>query len=155
MLWQALTDDRLDVIATDHAPHTQEEKQRRYKEAPSGLPLVQHSLNLMLDFYQKDMISLEKIVEKMCHNPAIAFNIKDRGFIRESYWADIAILNLDKVWKVEKDNILYKCKWSPLENKTFKGKVETVLVNGKIALEKGKFKDINAGKRLMFKKFKY
>ncbi len=150
MLWQALMDDRLDVVATDHAPHTLEEKNRRYKEAPSGLPLVQHSLNLMLDFYQKDMISLEKIVEKMCHNPAIAFNIKNRGFIREGYWADIVILDPDKVWKVEKDNILYKCKWSPLENKTFKGKVETVLVNGKIALENGVFKDLKAGKRLGF-----
>ncbi len=150
MLWQALMDDRLDVIATDHAPHTLEEKNRKYKEAPSGLPLVQHSLNLMLDFYQKDMISLEKIVEKMCHNPAIAFRIKNRGFIREGYWADIVILDPDKVWKVEKDNILYKCKWSPLENKTFKGKVETVLVNGKIALENGVFKYLKAGKRLEF-----
>ena len=151
MLWQALMDDRLDVIATDHAPHTLEEKNRKYKEAPSGLPLVQHSLNLMLDFYQKDMISLEKIVEKMCHNPAIAFRIKNRGFIREGYWADIVILDPDKVWKVEKDNILYKCKWSPLENKTFKGKVETVLVNGKIALENEVFKELKAGKRLEFR----
>ncbi len=151
-LWQALMDDRLDVIATDHAPHTFEEKNRRYKEAPSGLPLVQHSLNIMLDFYQRNMISLEKIIEKMCHNPAIAFKIKNRGFIREGYWADIVILDPDKVWKVEKDNILYKCKWSPLENKRFKGQVETVLVNGKIALDNGSFKDIKAGKRLEFRK---
>ncbi len=150
MLWQALLDDRLDVIATDHAPHTKEEKNRKYIEAPSGLPLVQHSLNIMLDFYQKGRISLEKIVEKMCHNPAIVFRIKNRGFIREGYWADIAILDPEKKWKVEEDNILYKCKWSPLENKTFKGKVSTVLINGKIAMENGIINNISAGKRLEF-----
>jgi dihydroorotase len=151
MLWKALLENKLDVIATDHAPHTIEEKNLRYKEAPSGLPLVQHSLNLMLEFYQKDMISMEKIVEKMCHNPAIAFKIKDRGYIREGYWADIAILDPNKTWKITQDNILYKCKWSPLEGHSFKGKIETVLVNGKISLEKGVFTNIKAGKRLSFR----
>ncbi|HHH53076.1 MAG TPA: dihydroorotase, partial [Bacteroidetes bacterium] len=113
-------------------------------------PLVQHSLNIMLDFYQNKKITLEKIVEKMCHNPAMAFKIKDRGYIREGYWADIVILDIEKKWEVNKENILYKCNWSPLEGTKFKGKVETVLINGKIALENRKFFDLNAGMRLAF-----
>lgn len=149
-LWDALLSGRLDVIATDHAPHTIEEKSVKYKKAPSGIPLVQHSLNIMLDFYQNKKITLEKIVEKMCHNPAMAFKIKDRGYIREGYWADIVILDIEKKWEVNKENILYKCNWSPLEGTKFKGKVETVLINGKIALENRKFFDLNAGMRLAF-----
>lgn len=151
-LWKALLNDKLDVIATDHAPHTWEEKSSRYKEAPSGLPLVQHSLNLMLDFYQRDMISLETIVKKMCHNPAIAFKIKERGFLREGYMADITIFNLDDKWEINKSNIAYKCNWSPLEGKVLNGKVETVLVNGKIALRNGKIENTKSGMRLLFER---
>lgn len=149
-LWKALLDDNLDVIATDHAPHTMDEKSARYKEAPSGLPLVQHSLNLMLDFYHRDMISLETIVEKMCHNPAIAFKIKERGFLREGYMADITIFDLNNKWEVNKDNIAYKCNWSPLEGNILKGKIETVLVNGKIALRNGNIENTKSSMRLLF-----
>ncbi len=149
-LWEALLDNRLDVIATDHAPHTFEEKERHYSNAPSGLPLVQHSLNLMLDFYQKGKISLETIVEKMCHSPAKAFKIVDRGYIREGYWADIAIVDLDKKWKVSKENTQYKCKWSPLEQKEFTGEVQTVLINGNIAMQDNKIISTGNAKRLLF-----
>ncbi len=149
-LWEALLDDRLDVIATDHAPHTFEEKARPYSKAPSGLPLVQHSLNLMLDFYHQGKISLERIIEKMCHSPAKAFKILERGYLREGYWADIAIVDLDKEWKVSKDNILYKCQWSPLENKEFQGQVEVVMVNGTIAMQNQKLLSTDNSQRLLF-----
>ena len=114
-LWEALLDDRIDVIATDHAPHTFDEKQNSYTSCPSGGPLVQHSLNVMLENYQNGKISLEKVVEKMCHNPAILFEIEKRGFIKEGYKADLVLVDLNSSWKVEKENILYKCGWSPLE----------------------------------------
>jgi dihydroorotase len=149
-LWEALLDNRLDIIATDHAPHTWEEKQNPYPSSPSGLPLVQHSLQIMLDFYHQGKISLERIVEKMCHAPAICFNVKDRGFIEEGYYADLAIVDIDKPYTIAKDNIYYQCGWSPLEGKTFKGTVETTIVSGHIAYHNGIFDESQRGKRLFF-----
>jgi dihydroorotase len=149
-LWEALLDNRLDIIATDHAPHTWEEKQNLYPSSPAGLPLVQHSLQIMLDFYHQGKISLERIVEKMCHAPAICFNVKDRGFIEEGYHADLAIIDLNKANTISKDNIYYKCGWSPLEGKTFRGAVETTIVSGHIAYHKGIFDESLKGKRLFF-----
>lgn len=149
-LLQALLDDRLDVVATDHAPHTLEEKNNAYLHAPSGLPLVQHSLNMMLDFYQQQKISLEKIVEKMCHAPADCFKIKNRGYLREGYFADIAILDIDKKWAVQKDTILYQCGWSPIENKTVSGKVTHTFVNGHLTYKNGTFNESKKGERLLF-----
>ncbi len=151
-LWEALLDNRLDVIATDHAPHTWDEKSRIYRNAPSGLPLVQHSLFVMLGFYKEGKISLEKIVDKMCHSPAQAFKIKERGYIREGYWGDIVIMDMDKKWKVSKENIMYKCNWSPFEGHEFAGGVEKVLVNGELALSNGELKKTNNAQRLLFKK---
>lgn len=149
-LFQALLDDRLDIIATDHAPHTLEEKNNLYQKAPAGLPLVQHALNIMLDFHQKGEISLEKIVEKMCHAPAICFQIENRGFIREGYKADLVIINPEEKWTVSKENLLYKCGWSPLEGKSFKGKVEKTFVSGHLAYDNGKFDLSKKGERLTF-----
>ena len=149
-LLHALINNKIDVIATDHAPHTIEEKKKNYLDAPSGGPLVQHALNVMLDFYQKGEISLEKIVEKMCHNPAICFNIQKRGFIKEGYYADLVLIDLNKSWKVNKENILYKCKWSPFEDKIFKGKVTHTIVNGNIVYENGVFDENTKGMRLLF-----
>ena len=149
-IFKALLDNRLDIIATDHAPHTWAEKQNKYPSAPSGVPLVQHSLQIMLDFFHKGMISLETIVEKMCHAPAVCFQLQDRGFIEEGYFADLAIVNLTKPHKVHKDNLLYKCNWSPFEGETFKGDVETTIVSGHIAYDKGVFDENVKGKRLMF-----
>ncbi|MFT6802994.1 MAG: dihydroorotase, partial [Salibacteraceae bacterium] len=114
-LLKALLDDRIDIITTDHAPHTLEEKQKPYFQSMSGAPMVQHTLNCMLEFYKQGLISLEKIVEKMCHNPAILYNMTNRGFIREGYYADLTLVDLDSPWTVSKDNLLYKCNWSPLE----------------------------------------
>ncbi len=121
-LLPALLDNRLDVIATDHAPHTRAEKDQPYLQAPSGLPLVQHSLNVMLGFYHAGQISLERIAEKMCHAPAIAFRIQERGFLDEGCWADLSIVDVDREWTVQKDNILYHCGWSPFEGQRFRGK---------------------------------
>ncbi len=149
-LFEALLDDRLDIIATDHAPHTFEEKSNSYFKAPSGLPLVQHSLNVMLDFYHQGKISLEKIVEKMCHAPAQCFKVEKRGYLREGYWADIAVVDLNKTLIVQKSNILYKCAWSPLEGKTFNGKVTQTFVSGNLAYNNGKFSEFKAGERLKF-----
>lgn len=149
-LFPALLDDRLDIIATDHAPHTFAEKSQAYINAPSGLPLVQHSLNLMLGFYWKGQVSLEKIVEKMCHAPAVCFKIKDRGFLDEGHWADLAIIDLDKKWTVAPENILYKCGWSPLDGKTMRGRVETTIVSGHIAWHEGRFYADKMGERLLF-----
>lgn len=150
-LLPALLDNRLDIIATDHAPHTFDEKSNSYFQAPSGVPLVQHSLNMMLDFYHKGHISLEKIVEKMCHAPAICFNVKERGFIEEGYWADLALVDLDKKWEVKKKNIHYKCNWSPFEGQEFKGKVTHTIVSGHLAYEKGVFNESKQGERLLFR----
>jgi len=148
-IFEAVFNDTIDIIATDHAPHTVEEKSKPYSQAPSGLPLVQHSLNIMLDFYHKGEVSLERIVDKMCHAPARCFKVEKRGYIREGYFADLAILDLEKSWTVLPENILYKCAWSPLENKTFKGKVMQVLVNGQIAYDNGKIIQ-GCGSRLTF-----
>ncbi|SFI84624.1 dihydroorotase [Kaistella treverensis] len=149
-LWEALLDDRIDVIATDHAPHTWEEKQNVYTTAPSGGPLVQHSLNIMLENYKKGMISLEKLVEKMCHNPAILFEIEKRGFIREGYKADLVLVELNDSYTVSKENILYKCGWSPLEGTTFHSKITHTFVNGFLAFENGKISEEKHGERLLF-----
>lgn len=149
-LFEALLDDRLDIIATDHAPHTWDEKQNLYTSAPSGVPLVQHSLNVMLEFYQAGMISPEKIVEKMCHAPAICFNVKERGFLDEGYWADIAIVDPGMQWEVAKDNIEYKCNWSPFEGRIFRGKVTETIVSGILAYQNGEFLVDKAGDRVLF-----
>ena len=117
-VWKALIDDRIDIIATDHAPHTIDEKNNTYFKAPSGGPLVQHALVAMLEFYHQGKVSLEWIVEKMCHAPATCFQVKERGFIREGYYADLVVVDLNKPWAVEKDNILYHCGWSPFEGET-------------------------------------
>ncbi|MDH3650711.1 MAG: amidohydrolase family protein, partial [Saprospiraceae bacterium] len=152
-LFAAMLEDRLDVIATDHAPHTLEEKMENYLSAPSGLPLIQHSLNIMLDFYIKGSVTLEKIVEKMCHAPAECFRIKERGYLREGYMADIVIVDLDYEWQIDKSNILYKCKWSPLQGMRCKGRVEEVLLNGGLAFSNGNFLlESGHGKRLVFTK---
>ena len=149
-LWKALLEDRIDVIATDHAPHTLKEKRQVYTKAPSGAPLVQHALPVMLNAYKENKISLNKIVEKMCHNPAILFQIKDRGFIREGYYADLVLIDLEKSWVVKKDNILYKCGWSPLEGTTFESKITHTFVNGNLIFHKGIFDNKTKGKRMLF-----
>lgn len=149
-LWAALLDDRLDIIATDHAPHTFDEKSQSYVQAPSGLPLVQHSLNIMLEAVQKKLISIEKVVEKMCHTPAECFQIKERGFIDEGNYADLVLVDPETSWTVHKENILYKCGWSPLTGKTFKGKVLKTFVNGQeVYNSEGLFKQ-GVGSRLLF-----
>jgi len=149
-LFQALLDDKLDVIATDHAPHTLEEKSNTYFNAPSGGPLVQHALPAMLEFYKIGKISLEKIVEKMCHNPSILFQIKDRGFVKEGHFADLVLVDLDKSWEVTKENILYKCGWSPFEGEIFSSEVTHTFVNGHLVYEYGCFDESKRGKRLEF-----
>ena len=149
-LFQALLDDKLDVIATDHAPHTLEEKSNTYFNAPSGGPLVQHALPAMLAFVKQEKISIEKVVEKMCHNPAICFKVENRGFIREGYFADLVLVNLDKPWEVNKNNILYKCGWSPFEGETFNAQITHTFVNGHIAYEYGDFDETQRGMRLTF-----
>lgn len=149
-IFQAVLDNRIDVIATDHAPHTLEEKQGSYLKAPSGGPLVQHSIVAMLDFYHQGRISLEKIVEKMSHNVATLFRIQDRGFIREGYWADLVLVDLDSSWEVKKDNILYQCGWSPFEGHTFKSKVTHTVVSGHLVYENGLFDEHQKGQRLLF-----
>ena len=149
-LWKALLDDRIDIIATDHAPHTIDEKNNKYFKAPSGGPLVQHALVAMLEFYHQGKVSLEWIVEKMCHAPATCFQVKDRGFIREGYYADLVVVDLDKPWLVEKDNILYHCGWSPFEGETFKSSVIKTFVNGNLVYDGGVFDEQHRGMRLEF-----
>lgn len=149
-LWKALLDDRIDVIATDHAPHTLEEKSNPYTTCPSGGPLVQHALVAMMESYSKGKISIEKIVEKMCHNPAKIFNIENRGFIKEGYFADLVLVNPHMPWNVKKENIIAKCGWSPFEGINFKSRVTHTFVNGKLAYANGRVKDIIAGQRLTF-----
>jgi len=149
-LWKALLSDRFDIIATDHAPHTIAEKSQPYAKAPSGLPLVQHSLSLMLNHYRDGKISLERMVEKMCHAPAICFNLEERGFLREGYFADLVIVDLNKSWEVNKKNILYKCGWSPLEGRTMHSKVVSTIINGKMAYNRGKVLKRRVGERLTF-----
>jgi dihydroorotase len=152
-IFEALLDDRIDVIATDHAPHTAEEKANTYFKAPSGGPLVQHSLVAMLDFFHQGKISIEKIVQKMSHNPAILYQIAKRGFIREGYHADLVLVDLKNAWKVEKQNIIAKCRWSPFEGHTFKSKVTQTFVSGHLAYSEGKFSESQQGKRLLFERY--
>ncbi len=149
-IWKALLDNRIDVIATDHAPHTLEEKQNPYTKAPAGGPLVQHTLNAMLDFYYEGKISLERIAEKMCHAPVQCFDLAERGYIREGYFADIVLVDLDKPWKVEKENILAKCGWSPFEGHTFRSSITHTFVSGHLAYHDGKIDDSILGQRLSF-----
>jgi dihydroorotase len=149
-LWQALLDDRIDVIATDHAPHTLEEKQNSYTTAPSGGPLVQHALVAMFEAHKQGKVSIEKIVEKMAHNPAKLFQIDRRGFIKEGYFADLVIVNPNLPWTVTKQNILYHCGWSPFEDFTFQSKITHTLVNGTLVYENDQVKEIRNGKRLEF-----
>jgi len=149
-LWKALLDDRIDVIATDHAPHTIEEKKQVYTKAPSGGPLVQHGLPAMLKEFSNEKISIEKIVEKMCHNPAIIFKIEKRGYIKKGFYADLVLVDIASPWTVKKDNILYKCGWSPFEGTTFYSKITHTFVNGNLIYNNGKFNDTIKGKRLLF-----
>lgn len=151
-LWKALLNDKIDVIATDHAPHTLEEKKNSYLNCPSGGPLVQHALVAMFEAHLNGKISVEKLVEKMCHNPAKIFKIEKRGFLKEGYFADLAIVNTHQPWNVSKDNILYKCGWSPFEGTNFKSRVMHTFVNGSLVYTNGKVKSVKAGKRLLFER---
>jgi dihydroorotase len=147
---QAVLDDKIDVIATDHAPHTFDEKQNTYFKAPSGGPLVQHGLVAMLELVKQEKISVEKVVEKMCHNPAILFNVTHRGFIREGYHADLVLVDLHSPWTVDKSNVLAKCGWSPFEGQEFSARVTHTLVNGNLVYENGKIVEGSLGSRLLF-----
>ena len=144
-LLKALLDDRIDIVTTDHAPHTLEEKQKPYFQSMSGAPIIQHSVNIMLEFFKQGLISLEKIAEKMCHNPATLYSIEKRGFIREGYFADVTIVDLNASWTVDKNNILSKCGWSPLEGTTFHTKVMHTFVNGNLVYDNGKFTETKRG----------
>ena len=149
-MWKALLDDRLDVIATDHAPHTIEEKEGPYEHAHAGLPLVQHPLLLMLYHHRQGRISMEKIAEKMSHAVADCFQIADRGYIREGYYADLVVVDTNTATKVTKENILYKCGWSPLENFVFPASVSDTFINGHRVYENGVFDESNRGQRMLF-----
>lgn len=149
-LWEGLLDDRLDIIATDHAPHTWEEKQQPYASAPAGVPLVQHSLLLMLEYAKLGKISIEKVVEKMSHAPAQCFRIKDRGYIREGYAADLVLVDMNNFTNVSKENILYRCGWSPFEGHQFPVTITHTLVNGVVVYENGQLTGSMAGQRLRF-----
>lgn len=149
-LWDALLDDRIDVVATDHAPHTLEEKKNPYTSSPSGGPLVQHAVVAMFEAYHQKKISVEKIVEKMAHNPAKLFRIEKRGFIKEGYYADLTIVNPHLPWNVKKENILYKCGWSPFEGVNFKSRITHTFVNGNLVYSNNKVKDVRLGERLLF-----
>ncbi|GAB4126050.1 MAG: dihydroorotase [Raineya sp.] len=152
LLFQALLDDYFDVIATDHAPHTAQEKSQNYWQAPAGLPLIQHPLLMMLDFHHQGKISLEKIAQKMAHNVAICFKIEKRGFIREGFWADLAVVDLQKPYQVSKENILYRCGWSPLEGHNFASSIYASIVSGHLAYLDGKFDESKKGERLLFER---
>ena len=149
-LWAALNDDRIDVLATDHAPHTLEEKQNPYTKAPSGGPLVQHALLALLTAVKKGKITIEKLVEKACHNPAILFQISNRGYLREGYFADLVLVDLDRNTTVKKEDLLYQCGWSPFEGTTFSASVDKTWVNGQLVYDQGKIFEVNAAKRLSF-----
>jgi len=149
-LLKALLDDRIDVIATDHAPHTLYEKSNVYTKAPSGGPLVQHALPALFEMYHKGLISIEKIVEKMCHNPAILFEVEKRGYIKEGYYADLVLIDPNQPWTVNKDNILYKCGWSPFEGTTFKSRITHTFINGHLAYNNFKVNDVKHAKQLTF-----
>lgn len=149
-LWEALLDDRIDVIATDHAPHTLAEKDGTYLNAPSGGPLVQHALVAMIEMYHKDKITLPKIAQKMAHNPAILFQVEKRGYIKKGFFADLVVVDLNNPWTVNKENILYKCGWSPFEGTTFKSRISHTFLNGTLVYNNFKVLDVKAGKRLTF-----
>jgi dihydroorotase len=149
-LLQALLNGTLDVVATDHAPHTLEEKANLYSKCPGGAPMVQHSLMLMLDFYHKGQITVPQIAEKMSHNVATCFQIKDRGFIREGYFGDVFLLDADKPQLITANSLHYKCGWSPLEGYTFKGKIEKTFVNGNLVYDNDMFIEGTNGARLLF-----
>ena len=149
-LLAALLDNRLDVIATDHAPHTIEEKNNKYLQAPSGGPLVENALKVMLKFVKEKKITIEEVVEKMCHNPAICFQIEKRGFIKEKYYADLVLVDIEKEYEVTEGKILSKCGWSPFVGEKLNGQVEYTIVNGHIAYEKGVFDESKKGMRLVF-----
>ena len=153
-LMEALLNNKLDIIATDHAPHLMNEKKGNYFKSMSGGPLVQHALPAMLELFQLGKISLEKIVEKMCHHVAETYRIKDRGYIREGYFADMVLVDLNQEWVVNSQNILYKCQWSPFENQCFKSKIINTFVNGNLVFENGKFHEQHVGKRLAFSKIR-
>jgi len=149
-LLKALLDNRIDIVTTDHAPHTLEEKQRPYFQSMSGAPMVQHSLNIMLEFYKQGLISLEQIAEKMSHNVAILYRMHQRGFIREAYFADLVIVDLDSSWTVSKENILYKCGWSPCEGTRFQTKIVQTFVNGNLVFDNGIFDESLKGVAIEF-----
>lgn len=149
-LWDGLLADRLDIIATDHAPHTWEEKQQKYMQAPSGLPLVQHALVMMLQEVHKGRISLEKLVEKMCHAPAECFRIPDRGYLDEGAYADLVVVDPNTSWTISREELLYKCGWSPLEGEPVKGRIDQTYVNGQLVFDRGRIVSDKPGKRLVF-----
>jgi dihydroorotase len=151
-LRQALNSDRIAVIGTDHAPHTLEEKQNSYFKAPSGLPLVQHALPMLLELYHDGLLSLEQLVEKACHAPARLFQVAERGYLREGYWADLVVLDLDSPFQVKREDVLYKCGWSPLEGEQLRSSVVTTLVNGRLAYHEGRVTEEVLGKRLEFQR---
>jgi dihydroorotase len=149
-LMEALLENKIDTIATDHAPHTHDEKEQAYFSCPSGGPMVQHSLTVMLELHKLGKISLEEIVQKMCHAPAACFHIQNRGFIRKGYWADLVLVDLNSPWKVDKANLLYKCNWSPLEGETFHSKVTHTFINGNLVYSNGTFDESAKGQRILF-----
>jgi dihydroorotase len=149
-LWDALLDNRLDIIATDHAPHTWEEKQKPYHQAPSGIPLVQHALLMMLEHVKDGLISKERMVEKMCHAPAECFRLEERGYLREGYWADLVLIDPNAETLVSKENILYKCGWSPWEGKRFSHQIASTFVSGNLVYHQGEIIEGTTGKRLTF-----
>ena len=149
-LWKALLDDRFDIIATDHAPHTWEEKQNHYWKAPSGLPLVQFSLQMMIETVHQGKISLEKVVEKMSHAPAICFQVEKRGYIREGYWADLVLVDLNKTTTVKQEDIVYKSGWSPLDGQVFHSEITHTIVSGHLAYAEGEYDESKKGERILF-----
>lgn len=149
-IWKAVLDNRIDVIATDHAPHTLEEKRNSYFKAPSGGPLIQHSLVAMLEKSKEGVIPIERVVEKMCHHPAILFQVEKRGFVREGYFADLVIVDPNARWMVEKENILAKCGWSPFEGQAFHSRVTHTMVSGHLTYVNGAFDETKKGERLLF-----
>jgi dihydroorotase len=152
-IWQGVLDNRIDVIATDHAPHTLEEKNQLYVKAPSGGPLVQHALLAMLEKSKEGIISIERVVEKMAHAPAVLYRLQNRGFLREGYFADVVMVNPNQPHQVNKSNLLYKCGWSPFEDTTFSNSIERTFINGQIAFENGSIVECGVGSRLSFGEF--
>jgi dihydroorotase len=151
-IFEAVLNNTIDVIATDHAPHTLEEKQNNYFNAPSGGPLVQHALNAMMEFYLDGKISIEHLVQKMCHDPAILFDIEERGYIREGYFADLVLVDPKANWSVNRENILAKCGWSPFEGQAFRSKITHTIVSGHLAYANGKFDETKLGERMLFQR---